>query len=113
MLQCEESRALGSSVHHEDQVTYLACLEGIITRQVNICAKNGNRIAAVRHGFLETDARFLQKIQLSYSLETDTVVYKSMLRSKSLYGLETLEIPQTLFSKLEAFQSVERITKVS
>ena len=88
----------GSPVPHEEQVTYLG---GIINRQVNRRAEVESRISSSMitwkrmHVFFK-NARCPTRWKL--------IVYNSIIRSKLLYGLETLELTKPLMSKLEAFQ---------
>ena len=88
----------GSPVPHEEQVTYLG---GIINRQVNRRAEVESRISSSmitwkRMRVFFKNARCPTRWKL--------IVYNSIIRSKLLYGLETLELTKPLMSKLEAFQ---------
>ena len=85
----------GTPVPHEDQVT---CLGGIITRQVNIRAEIENRIAAT----MATWRRMHVSFKNSNCPIRWTIAWFDP--NLLLYGLDTLEIPSALLSKLEAFQ---------
>ena len=90
----------GTPVPHDDQVT---CLRGIIIRQVNIRAEIENRIAATMATWRRMHVHVFFKNSNSPT-RWKLLVYNSMIRSKLLCGLDTLEIPQALLSKFEAFQ---------
>ena len=88
----------GTPVPKENQVTYLG---GIITREARGHVEVEQRIAATmatwkRMHLFFNDARCPIRWKL--------IVYNSMIRSKLLYGLETVELSPALLTKLETFQ---------
>ena len=88
----------GTHVPKENQVTYLG---GIITKEAKGHAEVEQRITATMvtwkkiHLFFK-DARCPIRWKL--------IVYNSMIRSKLLYGLETVELSPALLTQLETFQ---------
>lgn len=88
----------GTPVPHEEHVTYLG---GIVTRNVNVGAEIENRISATMATWRRMHLFFSQA---NCPIHWKLVVYNSMIRSKLLYGLETLELTTGLLSKLEAVQ---------
>ena len=88
----------GSQMRHADEVTYLG---GVLTKQVNIASEISSRIASAMATWKSLDI-FWKEAQCS--LRNKILTYNAVIKSKLLYALETLEIPTSLLSRLEAFQ---------
>ena len=88
----------GTPVPHEDQVTYLA---GTITCHVDIRAEIANRISTTMNTWKRMH---MFKKNTNCSGRWKLVVYNSMIRFKLLYGMDTVELTNSLLSRLESFQ---------
>ena len=88
----------GSQMKHADEVIYLG---GIFTKQVNIASEISSRIASAMAIWKILDI-FWKEVQCS--LRNTILIYNAVIKSKFLYALETLEMPTSLLSRLEAFQ---------
>ena len=88
----------GTPVPHEDQFTYLA---GTITRHVDIRAEIENRISTTMNTW---KSMHTFKKNTNCSVRWKLVVYNSMIRFKLLYGMDTVELTNSLLSRLESFQ---------
>lgn len=88
----------GTPVPKENQVTYLG---GIITREARGHVEVEQRIAATMATWKRMQLFFKDaRCPIRWKL----IVYNSMIRSKLLYGLETVELSPALLTKLETFQ---------
>ena len=76
-------------------------LGGVLTKQVNIASEISSRIASAMATCKSRDI-FWKEAQCS--LRNKILIYNAVIKSKLLYALETLEIPTSLLSRLEAFQ---------
>ena len=84
---------------HEDHVSYLG---GLLTRHVDNRAEVESRISATMAVWKRMHMFFKNaSCPVRWKL---IIVYNSMIRSKLLYGLETVELTQSLLSRLESFQ---------
>ena len=87
----------GSLVPHVDEVTYLG---GTLTSQVSVAREISSRISSTMATWKSMDI-FWRHAQCS--VRNRLQVFNSVIKSKLLYGLETLEIPSAQMSRLEAF----------
>ena len=88
----------GTLVRHTDEATYLG---GILTKSVNISTEISSRIASATATWKSLDLFWKQAC---CSLKNKILIYNAVIRSKLLYALETVEIPASQISRLEAFQ---------
>ena len=88
----------GTLVKHTDEATYLG---GILTKTVNISTEISSRIASATATWKSLDMFWTQAC---CSLKNKILIYNAVIRSKLLYALETVEIPTSQISRLEAFQ---------
>ena len=88
----------GTLVKHTDEATYLG---GILTKSVDISTEISSRIASATATWKSLD---LFWEQACCSLENRILIYSAVIRTKLLYALETVEIPASQISRLEAFQ---------
>jgi len=88
----------GSLVKHSEECTYLG---GILTKKVNIAAEISSRIASAMATWRSLDMFWKEAC---CSLRNKLLIYNAVIRTKLLYGLETLELPISQISRLEAFQ---------
>ena len=88
----------GTLVRHTDEATYLG---GILTKSVNISTEISRRIASATATWKSLDLFWKQAC---CSLKNKVLIYNAVIRSKLLYALETVEIPASQISRLEAFQ---------
>ena len=88
----------GTLVKHTDEATYLG---GILTKSVNISTEISSRIASATATWKSLDMFWTQAC---CSLKNKILIYNAVIRSKLLYALETVEIPTSQISRLEAFQ---------
>ena len=87
----------GSSVPQVDEVTYLG---GTLTSQVSVANEVSNRIAAATSTWMSL--RIFWK-QAHCSAGNKIRIFDAVVKSRLLYGLQTLEIPDAQMSRLEAF----------
>ena len=87
----------GSLVPHADEITYLG---GTLTSHVSVASEITNRISATMATWKSMDI-FWKHAQCT--VKNKLQVFNSVIKSKLLYGLETLEIPSAQMSRLEAF----------
>ena len=88
----------GSQVKHSEECTYLG---GILTRKLNIAAEITSRIASAMATWRSLDMFWKD---VCCTLRNKLLVYNAVIRTKLLYGLETLELSTSQISRLEAFQ---------
>ena len=88
----------GTRVPHVRTVTYLG---GILTSDVSVASEVANRISAAMTTWKSLDI-FWKHSQCS--ITNKLLVYDAVVKSRLLYGLESLEITKAQMSRLEAFQ---------
>ena len=98
----------GTRMPHEDHVSYLGWL---LTRRVDNRSEVESRISATMAVWKRMHLCFKNA---SCPVRWKPIVYNSMIRSKHLYGLETVELTQSLLSRLESFQlrGLRKILKI-
>ena len=99
----------GSQVPQVDKVTYLG---GTLTSQVSVANEVSNRIAAATSTWMSL--RFYWK-QAHCTAGNKIRIFDAVVKSRLLYGLQTLEIPDVQMSLLESvhFKIFQRSTSDS
>ena len=87
----------GSELKHESQVTYLG---GTITKDVNINTEVMDRIASATNVWRSLDT-FWKHTKCAN--RTKMIIYDAVVKTRLLYGLETVELTKNQHSKLNAF----------
>ena len=87
----------GSLVPLTDKIIYFG---GILTSHISVASKIANRISARMATWKNMDI-FWKHAQCT--VKNKLQVFNSVIKSKLLYGLKTLEIPSTQMLRLEAF----------
>jgi len=87
----------GTAVPHAEEITYLG---GSLTSNISTANEVSNRISAAMATWKKLDV-FWKQAQCSTGNKIG--IFDAVVKSRLLYGLETLEIPKSQMSRLEAF----------
>ena len=86
-----------TTVPHAEEITYLG---GSLTSNISTANEVSNRISAAMATWKKLDV-FWKQAQCSTGNKIG--IFDAVVKSRLLYGLETLEIPKSQMSRLEAF----------